>query len=83
LRSCCAFLRDADLRDADLRDANLGGSHLDGADLDGADLDGADLRGASLVGLRWDHETTWPTQSERAIRSTSDEVEPGVFVVRT
>jgi hypothetical protein len=78
-----AILRDANLGDAILRDAYLGGVDLGGADLSGADLSGADLSDASLVGLRWNYETTWPTQSERAIRSTSNEVVPGAFVVRT
>jgi uncharacterized protein YjbI with pentapeptide repeats len=54
------------LRCADLRVANLAGARLVGADLTsailyGADLRGADTTGALLQGVRYDHETQWPS----------------------
>ncbi|MFF7457926.1 pentapeptide repeat-containing protein [Kitasatospora sp. NPDC008115] len=75
-------LNDADARGADLSGANLSGADLSGANLSGADLTRVDLSGANLVRTRWTRATQWPGYAAQRLLALSDEVEPGVFLVR-
>ncbi|MCY1142645.1 hypothetical protein OWR29_32010 [Actinoplanes sp. Pm04-4] len=51
-------------------------------DFTGQDLRQAKLERHRLAGMRWDGQTRWPKSWQRRIAENSDEVAPGVFVVR-
>lgn len=51
-------------------------------DFTGADLRGANMDRLSPAGIRWSDSTLWPPELAEEIRLASDEVEPGIYVVR-
>lgn len=53
-----------------------------GSDFQGADLRDAELDSVPLTGIRWNTSTLWPTGWTDRIRRASEEVAPGVFLVR-
>ncbi|WP_406360594.1 pentapeptide repeat-containing protein (plasmid) [Streptomyces sp. NBC_01544] len=66
--------------------AGLTGAILQRANLTSANLKGARLAGAVNrrlpAGAAWDSLTTWPADFASAVIEQSDEVSPGVYLVR-
>ena len=76
-----AVLTSVSLEGADLRRAQLDGASLKDAILRDANLVGASLHGGDLSGVKWNDRTRWPVEYIDRIRSSSQELFPGEYVV--
>ncbi|GGU84356.1 hypothetical protein GCM10010260_16750 [Streptomyces filipinensis] len=52
-------------------------------DFTGSDLSDANLESVNLTGLRWSDSTIWPPGWEERVRRSSEEKEPGVYVINS